>query len=73
MTNLTALIRFFLSNPSKQYYGREIARLTGINDRTVYRLLVLLVEEGIVIREAKAYSFNKLLAKNIFKELKFKL
>lgn len=70
MKNLCALIRFFLDNPTGQFYGREVSQKTGIEERGCYRCLKLLTDEGILIFEARAYRFNAKLAEKIFREIK---
>lgn len=71
MSNLCALLRFFLDHPTGQFFGREVSQKAGIEERSCYRYLKLLADEGIIICEARAYRFNKDLARKIFREIKF--
>lgn len=71
MKSLCAILRFFLDHPTGQFYGREVSQKTGVEERGCYRHLKRLTEEGILVCEARAYRFNKKLATNIFREIKF--
>ncbi len=71
MNELCALLRFFLDHPTEQFIGREVAQKLGTPERSCYRHLKLLTEEGIIICEARAYRFNKDLARKILREIKF--
>lgn len=54
---LLTLLRFFLDNPEKQYYLRELAKLTKIPPATIFRLLKRLKNAG-VIEEIKIKKFK---------------
>lgn len=54
---LLDLLRFFLDNPEKQYYLRELAKLTKIPPATIFRLLKRLKNAG-VIEEIKIKKFK---------------
>lgn len=73
MKNLCALMRFFLDHPTEQFIGREVSQKAGIEERSCYRYLKLLTEEGILVCEARAYRFDKNLARKIFREIKFSI
>jgi hypothetical protein len=45
------LIRFFLNNPHKKFYVREIVRLTGVLLNSVRRELDNLVELGLIVEK----------------------
>lgn len=73
MKHLCALLRFFLDNPTTLFFGREISQKTGIHERSCYRYLQILADEGIVVHEARTYRFNAKLAGKIFREIKLTL
>ncbi len=70
MNHLCTLIRWFLDNPTAAYFGREVSQKTGISERNCYRYLGFLTEEGILVKEARAYRFNAKLAAKLYREIK---
>lgn len=70
MNNLCTLIRFFLDHPAEQFIGREVAQKTSVEERSCYRHLRRLTDEGILVCEARAYRFNAKLAEKIYREIK---
>ncbi|MBN8222906.1 MAG: hypothetical protein J0L53_18475 [Spirochaetes bacterium] len=71
MNSICTLLRFFLDHPAEQFIGREVAHKTGVEERSCYRHLKRLADEGILVCEARAYRFNAKLARNIFRAIKF--
>lgn len=70
MNNLCAVVRFFLDNPAGLFIGREVSQKTGVPERSCYRYLKLLADEGIIVCEARAYRFNAKLSDKIFREIR---
>lgn len=70
MNNLCTLMRFFLDHPAEQFFGREVSQKAGVEERSCYRYLKRLTDEGILVCEARAYRFNAKIAEKIYREIK---
>ncbi len=56
------ILRLFINNSDQRYYLREISKLTKVPPASTYRILLNLVEDGIIlvenIKKFKLYYFN---------------
>lgn len=50
---ITHVLEFFLNDPSKQYYGREVSRKTCVSIGSANKILRLLTELGFLLQERK--------------------
>ncbi len=61
-TKMLSIIKLFLKEDGKQYYLREISKLTKVSPASTYRILKKLVDLQVItlteIKTAKLYSLN---------------
>lgn len=56
--NKLKVMELFFKSPTKEFYLREIARLTGLSPPGVLKIIGKLEREGLVKKEAKALTTN---------------
>jgi predicted nucleotidyltransferase len=66
-TNVQKILSFLIKNPDKEYFDRQISKLTGVSRAGTNFALRDLVKEGLIVREKKGRMyFYKALSNDAF-------
>ena len=66
-TNAQKVLSFLIENPEKEYFDREISKLTGISKAGTNFALRSLAQQGIILREKRGRMyFYRVLSNDVF-------